>query len=67
MNSSSVDSFSSSQLGLLGLLERENAAILNQSLKPLARHTITAFRKALDDLGLTCEFYLTQNDGTLIR
>ena len=57
----------SHQLGLLGLLERENACILNESLKPLAKTTIAAFRQALDKLGLTCPFYLTQNDGTLIR
>ena len=56
-----------SQIGLLGLLERENAAILNEALKPLAQLTIQAFRTALDDLGLKCPFYLTQNDGTLIR
>ena len=55
------------QIGLLGLLERENAAILNEALRPLAQQTIRAFRKALDDLGLKCAFYLTQNDGTLIR
>ena len=55
------------QIGLLGLLERENAAILNEALKPLARQTIQAFHSALSDLGLNCPFYLTQNDGTLIR
>lgn len=58
---------SAPQIGLLGLLERENAAILNEALKPLAQQTIQAFRSALDDLGLNCPFYLTQNDGTLIR
>ena len=55
------------QLGMLGLLERENAAILNESLKPLASDTITAFRVALNKLGFNCPFSLTQNDGTLIR
>ena len=54
-------------VGQIGLLERENAAILNESIKPLAKVTIEAFRKALDRLDLTCPFYLTQNDGTLIR
>ena len=49
------------------MLERENAAILNESIKPLAKVTIEALRKALDRLDLTCPFYLTQNDGTLIR
>lgn len=55
------------QIGLLGLLERENAAILNEALRPLARQTIQAFREALGDLGLNCPFFLTQNDGTLVR
>jgi len=51
------------------LLERESAAILNESLKNLCHDTITAFRQALDDVGFpeNCPFYLSQNDGTLIR
>ncbi|XP_014678133.1 PREDICTED: uncharacterized protein LOC106817941 isoform X1 [Priapulus caudatus] len=53
-------------VGQLGLLERENAAILNESLKPLCRRTLEAFRGALDKLQLHCPFFLTQNDGTLI-
>ena len=57
----------SHQVGQMGTLERENAAILNESLKPLCKVTVTAFREALDKLGLACPFYLTQNDGTLIR
>jgi N-methylhydantoinase A/oxoprolinase/acetone carboxylase beta subunit len=56
----------SSKVANMGLLERENAAIINSSLKPLARKTIAAFRKALHFLGLKCPFYLTQNDGTLL-
>ena len=57
----------SHEVGLLGLLERENAAILNESLKPLAHKTVKAFQEALVSLGLKCPFYLTQNDGTIIR
>ena len=57
----------SHKVGQLGLLERENASILNESLKPLCRQTVKAFRSALDLLGLNCGLYLTQNDGTLIR
>ena len=60
--------FSSLQItGRLGMLERENAAILNESLKSFAVKTITAFHKALKDLELDCPLYLTQNDGTLIE
>ena len=35
-------------------------------ISKLAQRTIRAFRKALNDLGLKCAFYLTQSDGTLI-
>ena len=50
----------------IGLLERENAAILNACLRPLARETVAAFRQAIADLGITAPLYLTQNDGTLM-
>ena len=57
----------SHEVGLIGLLERENAAVLNESLKPLCKKTVAAFCEALRTLGLKCPFYLTQNDGTIIR
>ena len=57
----------SHHIAQIGILLRENAAILNESLKPLSIRTIQAFEVALQQLGLTCPFYLTQNDGTLIR
>ena len=53
-------------IGKIGILERENAAILNECIKPLCRETINGFRIALNDLGLQCPFYLTQNDGTVL-
>jgi len=56
----------SSQIGRLGLLERENAAILNACLGPLGLEVIDAFRQALADSGIAAPFYLTQNDGTLM-
>lgn len=52
---------------MIGILERENAAILNESLKELATVTIKSFGDALQKLKIKCPFYLTQNDGTLIR
>jgi len=55
------------QVAQLGLLERENAAILNEALKPLSRTTVAALQEALAGLHLSCPFFLTQNDGTLIR
>ena len=37
----------SSDIGRIGLLERENAAILNACLRSLARQTVAAFRRAI--------------------
>ena len=56
----------SSEIGRIGLLERENAAIMNACLQPLSRRTVQAFREALRQAGLDAPFYLTQNDGTLM-
>jgi N-methylhydantoinase A/oxoprolinase/acetone carboxylase beta subunit len=53
-------------IGRIGLLQRESAAILNASLRPLARVTVDAFEAAIHDLGLAAPLYLTQNDGTLM-
>ena len=56
----------SSQIGRIGLLERENAAIMNACLRDLSKKVIEAFRAALDRTGIKGRFYLTQNDGTLM-
>jgi len=56
----------SSDIGRIGLLERENAAIMNACLYDLARLVVDAFRSALDVCGVKARFYLTQNDGTLM-
>lgn len=56
----------SSDIGRIGLLERENAAIMNACLRDLSRDVVAAFRGALADVGFTGRFYLTQNDGTLM-
>jgi N-methylhydantoinase A/oxoprolinase/acetone carboxylase beta subunit len=56
----------SSEIGRIGLLERENAAILNASLQDLGYKIVRAFSQALRDAGISAPFYLTQNDGTLM-
>jgi N-methylhydantoinase A/oxoprolinase/acetone carboxylase beta subunit len=56
----------SHQLGRIGLLERENAALLNAALVDLARRTTRAFSAALRASGLAAPLYLTQNDGTVM-
>lgn len=57
----------SSDLGRIGLIERENATILNSALHGLARRTVAAFRQAIAESGLNGPLYLTQNDGTVMR
>jgi N-methylhydantoinase A/oxoprolinase/acetone carboxylase beta subunit len=56
----------SSQIGRIGLIERENAAIMNAALLPMAQRVVESFRRALADLGLRAPFYVSQNDGTLL-
>ena len=56
----------SHSFGRLGLLERENAAILNTALLPFADRVVSSFLKALSDRGLSCPVFISQNDGTLM-
>jgi len=56
----------SSEIGRMGLLERENAAVMNACLRDLSKLVIDAFRDALDACGVKAKFFLTQNDGTLM-
>ena len=56
----------SHELGRIGLLERENATLLNAALVGLARQTTNAFTEALRASGLAAPLYLTQNDGTVM-
>ncbi len=53
-------------IGGLGLLERENAAILNAALLPFADRVVASFEKALEERGLNCPLFISQNDGTLM-
>ncbi|TPE64952.1 hydantoinase/oxoprolinase family protein [Sandaracinobacter neustonicus] len=56
----------SAQVGGLGILDRENAAIINASLAPLAVRVIGALRTAFDTLSIHAPLFISQNDGTLI-
>lgn len=51
----------------LGLLERENAAMLNTTLLPFAEKVVSAFVAALRQRELRCPFFISQNDGTLMN
>ncbi len=54
------------EIGSLGLLERENATILNAALLSVATGVISGFEGALAEHRLDVAAYLTQNDGTLM-
>ena len=57
----------SSSFGRLGLLERENAAILNSTLLPFADNVVSSFLAAIKKRGLNCPVFISQNDGTLMN
>jgi len=57
----------SSEIGSMGLIERENATILNAALFHVAESFTEGFAKSLKELGITdADVYLSQNDGTLM-
>jgi len=56
----------SHELGRIGLLERENAALLNAALTGLARVTIAGFREAIAASRIEAPLFITQNDGTVM-
>ena len=56
----------SHQIGSLGLLERENAAIINACLSGRAQIVVEELRRLLRRAGITAPLHLTQNDGTLM-
>jgi N-methylhydantoinase A/oxoprolinase/acetone carboxylase beta subunit len=56
----------SHEIGRIGLLERENAAIMNACLRELATGIVDAFRAAVGEFGVEAPVYLSQNDGTLM-
>lgn len=56
----------SNEIGRIGLLERENAAIMNASLADLAAAVVSSFRSALKQHKIKAPFFISQNDGTLM-
>jgi N-methylhydantoinase A/oxoprolinase/acetone carboxylase beta subunit len=56
----------SSEIGRIGLLERENAAIMNACLRDLAITIVHSFRQSLHEMRIDAPFYISQNDGTLM-
>ncbi len=56
----------SHEIGSIGLLERENATILNGALVGVARDVADAMRRALTTHHLDPTTFFAQNDGTLM-
>ncbi|WP_399896429.1 hydantoinase/oxoprolinase N-terminal domain-containing protein [Streptomyces sp. BBFR51] len=61
-----VDISLSHEIGRIGLLERENATILNAALRELAGDVVNGLVEAVAGAGVTSPLYLSQNDGTLM-
>lgn len=56
----------SSEIGRIGLLERENATIVNACLRGLADRIVEGFRASVARLGISAPLFISQNDGTLM-
>ena len=57
----------SHEIGRVGFLERENAAIMNACLVDLSKKVVDSFRSALQQKGIVAPFFISQNDGTLMK
>ena len=57
----------SSEIGSMGIVERENATFLNAALHEVAKRFTEGFAKSLEEKGIVnADVYLSQNDGTLM-
>ena len=62
-----IDVSLSSRIGRIGLLERENATVINASLRGLAGEVIDGLTAGVRLLGISAPTYVSQNDGTLMH
>lgn len=56
----------SHEIGRTGLLERENATVINAALAEHAEQVCGGLVSALRGIGISAQLYLSQNDGTLM-
>ncbi|NUH40152.1 hydantoinase/oxoprolinase family protein [Streptomyces samsunensis] len=56
----------STLVGRVGLLERENATILNAALLDLADRVIDGLEEGVSSVGISAPILLSQNDGTVM-
>jgi N-methylhydantoinase A/oxoprolinase/acetone carboxylase beta subunit len=61
-----VDITLSSEVGGLGLIDRENAAIMNGALREMAHRAVASLNEGLRRAGISSPIYFSQNDGTLV-
>ncbi len=54
------------QLGSIGYIERENTSLLNTLLSKVSREILDELASIFSSLSLTCPFWLTQNNGSLM-
>lgn len=54
------------QIGRIGLLERENATIINAALREMAVSIVDGLSAAVRQHGIAAPIFLSQNDGTLM-
>jgi N-methylhydantoinase A/oxoprolinase/acetone carboxylase beta subunit len=57
----------SHEIGRIGLLERENATIINAALREMAAQIADGLADAVRGAGIHAPLYLSQNDGTLME
>ncbi|MEV5750404.1 hydantoinase/oxoprolinase family protein [Actinoallomurus sp. NPDC052308] len=56
----------SHEIGRIGMLQRENATVINAALRELAAHIMDGLVASVAGAGITAPLYLSQNDGTLM-
>lgn len=56
----------SSEIGSIGILERENATLLNAAISKIADSAYGSFQNVLREHGIMADLFITQNDGTLM-
>ncbi len=57
----------SADIGGVGLIERENATIVNASMVPFAEMVVESIQRASRSVGVNIKPLFSQNDGTLIN
>ncbi|MBD7936414.1 hydantoinase/oxoprolinase [Cytobacillus sp. Sa5YUA1] len=57
----------SNEIGSIGFLDRENASLLNSMLSFVMKDALSSINDIFKNLGLHCPYWITQNDGSLMK